>query len=420
MANNLIQFTPNNTGFVGVDISTQLALIQQIFRTALGVTSNPNPSSPTGQLQQELAIVLQNINAAFANILNSINPYSAQGVFLDDICANLNIFRGIGTQAQAILNLTGTARTTIPIYSQFQNTSGDIFYSQSAVTLTGSNDSVQVLAQKYGSQVDVSAGAISIIVNKIDGLNSVTNSAVGTLGSDPQNDVQLLNRFLQSRGAGSTGAVASLYASLASISGLQFYLFENNTSAPITIPLLTPTVRVPANSMWIVTNQSVTAPNAMIIAAAIYNGLSAGCNTYSSLATSVNYTIPLTSQVITISWDVATKVYLYIQVELPLSEINNTNIQNFYNSIMQNYQMNGLLLGTQIYASDFLGILKQYNPSIINVTSLQITFTTTQAKPSVYYDTISLPPLQYLSLSSTDFTVNNISFVVPTANVVTK
>jgi hypothetical protein len=225
-----------STGVIVADTSTTLGEVQATWQAAFGSDLIVTADTPQGVIitTQTLAqSSMLNNNAALAN---QINPNIAGGVFLDAIMA-LTFPRGRtpATKTTVVgVVLTGVASTVIPAGSQARTAAGDLFATQTLVTLDVSGSAtVDFASVEYGA-IPCAINALDTIVTNVLGWETVDNNNAGVLGTTTQSDQAA--RALRSNTLGFQGvslAVAitsSLYATDGVIS---LSYLENYNSAPM-------------------------------------------------------------------------------------------------------------------------------------------------------------------------------------------
>lgn len=228
-------FTP--TGYQALTLSEVIAEINAIFVDVFGANVNLDPASPNGQFINNLANVAIN-NQNFMVLLTSslYNPDIAASVWLDAICALSGIDRIAASNSYATCVCTGSAGTVIPIDTQISNSNGDIFVNGTSGTI-GSSGTIEIIfiAQQTGA-VNVDAGTVNNIINKIYGWDSVNNPTNGTVGGTKQNDNSLRSSrssLLASYGSASLDAI---YAKLVATPNVtDVFVAENDTASPVTV-----------------------------------------------------------------------------------------------------------------------------------------------------------------------------------------
>lgn len=216
----------NQTGTVVADTSDVLAGVQSEWKAAFGEDLDVDPSTPQGVMITAETTARVAVMQALAQVANQLNPNLAGGVFLDAICALMQISREAASYTLVTnVKMTGQPNATIPAgVLAGQGTSGPQFMLLSGVTLDG------VTGIGYGTFQAVIAGptacasgALNTPVTAYLGWETVTNDqsdptnpSSTTLGALVQTDASLRvyrNETLANQGISTVQAqVSNLYA----------------------------------------------------------------------------------------------------------------------------------------------------------------------------------------------------------------
>lgn len=227
----------NATGVVLADTADILAEVQSEYQGVFGADLIVTPDTPQGALiaqETQARANVANNNAAQAN---QINPSQAGGVFLDAICAFLQLQRPAATYTQvAAVTLTGVVGTIIPAGVEATTAAGDIFLSTSAVTIpSGGSISVGFQAM-FSGPVPCAIGALVNIApsTAVLGWETITNPNAGVLGQLQMSDPELRQLRLNTLALGTTGTPEAITSGLAVTAGVTSYKFlENYNSVPM-------------------------------------------------------------------------------------------------------------------------------------------------------------------------------------------
>lgn len=178
----------NSTGVIVPDTADLLGETQQDFRDVFGQDLVVTPDTPQGIIITALTLVKDLVVRNNAALANQINPLIAGGIFLDAILALTGYVRDDETKSTVLVNMTGVPGAVIPAGVTGETTSGDIFESNSAVTLdvTG-NGSVEFSCIVSGP-IGAPANALNSIVSGSLGLETINNPSDATLGTETESD----------------------------------------------------------------------------------------------------------------------------------------------------------------------------------------------------------------------------------------
>lgn len=179
----------NTTGVIIPDTAPILAEVQTEYRAVFGEDLAVTPDTPQGVLITAEALARTqevNNNAALAN---QINPTIAGGTFLDALLALTGMQRTPATKTVVPgVALTGVAGTVISAGSQAKTAAGDLFQTQTLVTLDSNGEAtVDFESVEYGV-IPCAVNALDTLVTNVLGWETVDNPNAGILGSTTQSD----------------------------------------------------------------------------------------------------------------------------------------------------------------------------------------------------------------------------------------
>ena len=159
----------SNQGFQITPSATAIAEAQAILIGAYGINVNLEPSSPNGQLVQNIAIAITQRESDQAETISSLDPNIAAGLQLDAICANLDIERIQAINSTATCIFTGLTGVTITAGSQVANSNSDIFLVDSNLTIGLSGSVTGTVTAQTAGIITVTANTITTIITAING-----------------------------------------------------------------------------------------------------------------------------------------------------------------------------------------------------------------------------------------------------------
>ena len=221
----------NATGVILTDTSGILAQVQSEWKSVYGadlvVTSDTPQGVMIAQEAQARAAVINN-NAAVAN---QNNPNQSGGVFLDSLLAWMGIQRVAAsfTQVPGCV-ITGEPGTIIPQGVQVTTTAGDIFLSQSAITIPASRTTTVNFAANVSGPVPCATNTMTYISasTAVVGWETVNNPNTATLGVTQMSDAlarTFRNVTLANQGVQSPLAIQS---GLSNVVGVTSFAFLQN------------------------------------------------------------------------------------------------------------------------------------------------------------------------------------------------
>ncbi|QEG13827.1 putative baseplate protein [Erwinia phage vB_EamM_TropicalSun] len=224
-----------DTGIISADTQDILLDVQAEWKSALGQNLDVDSSTPQGTLIQSEAVARASVMKTSAELANQINPNYSMGVFLDAICALLDISRGENksTIGQGVI-AKGDPNRVIPFGTRVSTSDGSVFTVLSNATI-GNNRQVSITIVSTGfGPIELPVGQLNIL-DQVIGLASieVTSQSTVVLGRVQLNDPQLkAKRELQlfNQGVGSTGAIQAKALTVNNVQSVK--VVENNTGAP--------------------------------------------------------------------------------------------------------------------------------------------------------------------------------------------
>lgn len=193
---------------------------QTILNRMKGKVSDEWDKSEGGFIHDALAPAATEFEQAYLrakDVLAWSFAVTSYGEYLDMRASERGITRRQATKAVGTLEVTGKAGSFIPANTVFSTEvdSSSVADPTAFVTLdnttipVGGTVNVVIAAVTPGVTGNVPAGAVKVLVSKVDDLETVTNPAPTTGGTDTETDQALLARYLdQVRNPGASGNVA--------------------------------------------------------------------------------------------------------------------------------------------------------------------------------------------------------------------
>lgn len=194
---------------------------------------NLDPSTPDGLKIAHDSEIFGNLDELLQRAYNSKDPNAATGVELDIICAITGTFRKLGTPSQATVTLSGVVGTLVGagvrIKSSVDNTEWTVDQNVT-IDVTGTID-VGVTCTVLGA-IQADPNTLTIILDTVGGLESVTNALPATAGTERETDSQLRLRRNQLVALTGNNQIDNMLGSVGSVEGVRrFVIYENPTNA---------------------------------------------------------------------------------------------------------------------------------------------------------------------------------------------
>lgn len=184
-----------NKGLLVADTTSILADVQAEYKQAFGSNLDLKSSTPQGILISAETAARASVMRNNADVANQINPNIATKVFLDSICALMDIRRNRDLPTTFTnIEISGDPGTFIPALSRCRTQNGDVVLLSSDVTIpNGRTINVSFTSQAPGQ---ISLGTIDVPWTIIDGTigwGSATPRAASSAnaGTVQMSDIQL-------------------------------------------------------------------------------------------------------------------------------------------------------------------------------------------------------------------------------------
>lgn len=202
------------TGFKRLRVADYLPIIQEQARESFGEDADLSDRTPLGKFIYLQALQRAEDNELAEQMWNSRFVDTSEGATLE---ANVKplITRRNWLKANGPVSVTLIKGTTVPAGHLFKTPYNVHFRTlESVAAIEDAVYSMTVECEEYGDIGNVSAGDISIIVNKIDGLLSVTNIEPFFNGQDEETDSELQDRYYESQSKGGSRRIEAIRANV--------------------------------------------------------------------------------------------------------------------------------------------------------------------------------------------------------------
>lgn len=196
-----------------------------------GADANLDPDSQDGQWIDVLAAALNECNQAVIAAYNAFSPATAQGAGLSSVVKINGLKRGVPSNSQAVVTISGVAGTVITGGTVGDSLSLGTVWTLPAVVTISDTGTVDVTATctKEGS-VPAVPGSLTEILTPTLGWQSVTNAAAASPGNAIETDAALRARQEISTAGPSTAIIDGITAAISSINGVgRLKVYENDS-----------------------------------------------------------------------------------------------------------------------------------------------------------------------------------------------
>ena len=324
-------------------------------------------------------------------LAKNMNPYTAEGEFQDALYALIGMQRQYASFTVVTRTIEGVEGTVCDVGSvRFKNSAtDDIFELNTAVTIDATGKATGSFTAIELGAIELDPSALLDIVDAPEGIVGVYYSEgdITTVGDNYEDDNEFRQRWLEINSVKGGNTEGGMYAALLPLcnnSKKNLVIKQNRTNSTVD--------SVPAHSMQIIIKSG---ESNQTIAEAIFNNLMDGVGLYGSIDVTVK---DLSDEDVTISFDRATPVRTYFNVEVVLkdgfilAQVNNA----IKKAIVDNFDY---AMGERVVANDFYQYINAID-GIDYVTTLEVSL-----NGSSYSQTINMDFNEYGTIATADITV---------------
>ncbi len=225
-----IQFTP-----AGLIIPTDAAVLagtQADINAAFGGGLNPGLSTPQGQIASSQAAIVADKDSQIAFLVNQFDPQYAEGRFQDALAAIYFGQRKGATGTAVTCTLGGLPGTTITAGALAYDTNNNTYRLLGTVTI-GSGSTVSSSWQNQATgPIPCPAGTLVKVGQAINGWDSITNPADGSIGRNVESRADFYNRIFNSVAINGEGTTSATYAAVFAVNNvLDCYVIDNPSAS---------------------------------------------------------------------------------------------------------------------------------------------------------------------------------------------
>ena len=223
--------TVTPTGITAPVYSDIYGSLQATFQSIYGSDAVITPDSQDGQLLAIVARAISDANDALIACYRSFSPATAQGDALSSNVKINGIQRGVATNSQVVVRVTGTIGSIISdgiVADALQNKW--LLPPEVVIPSAGYVD-VTATAQQPGA-IQAGVGTITNIMNPQLGWQSVNNSSAASAGAPIELDATLRQRQTTSTAQASQTVLEGIVGAVANLPGVtRVRIFENDTTS---------------------------------------------------------------------------------------------------------------------------------------------------------------------------------------------
>lgn len=233
-------------GVIVPDTSVLLSDIQKRFKELFGENLDVSPTTSQGRLIELFTRSEVFTLQACCALSNMLNLNKANGFVLDDLGALFLISRKPATKTTTTVIMSGVAGTIIPEGTRIKSTDGYVFVNPNRAVI-GDNGSVNVLYEAVDAgEIPASPSTLTIILDSVNGLETVNNPANANIGTEQESDAVFRNRIKTSLTLNAVSILSAIKSAIEQVSGVKSsYCYDNFTDVPVVIDSLS----VPPHSL---------------------------------------------------------------------------------------------------------------------------------------------------------------------------
>ncbi|MGE7621684.1 baseplate J/gp47 family protein [Viridibacillus sp. NPDC096237] len=212
----------NKNGFTRKTYSDLLDEMEAKFKELFGADINLSAYTPLGIIMRVMAFFYAKIWDAIEHVYNSRYIKKANGVSLDFHGGDKNLPRAPATNSYALLTFKGTPNYIIESEERF-STEGDIQFAllDDVVLDASGNGTGEAISIETGAFNRVLSNTITVQVEPIEEITSVTNLLPAVGGTDKETDTPYRNRLLKSNEAKGKAVPSAIETAILNVPGVR-------------------------------------------------------------------------------------------------------------------------------------------------------------------------------------------------------
>ena len=226
------KFIQIKSGGISIADFTQVrdALINR-YKLAYGSDIDLSTGTADGLFINDMALIINNILQSYKTLYSNLNVNTANGEYLDNLCALSNITRKPASNSIANVIVTNNGVNTWKSSAlPFVDKNGvEWDYNESLTLAPGASAPIQLVCSELGP-IEAPAGWITQTLEVTD--LTVNQGDAAIPGENTESDSQLRERRASSSGSAGITVLESLIGSLLNVSGIKdVYLYENTSGS---------------------------------------------------------------------------------------------------------------------------------------------------------------------------------------------
>lgn len=239
----MVEYGVTIDGFVIKPYEVILNEMKVQAKAQFGQEIDLTDTSPLLKFLESTALELFRVWESAESLYYSGYIDTATGTSLDRVVKLIGVIRIPATKATGEVTFTGTNDVTVPVGIRVSTNTGVVFVTTEEGVVAGGSVDIDVEAEEYGDEGNVTATSITTLIDNITGISSISNAAPTTGGEDVESDSELrLRAALSLEGLGKA-TLAAIEAAVLAIPGVtKVTVTENTTTHSVEVVLkgLTP------------------------------------------------------------------------------------------------------------------------------------------------------------------------------------
>lgn len=383
---NLIKLTSS-----GLSVASFIQIkdvLSEKFKEIYGSDIDLANTTADGIYVHNVALIISNILQAFNFLYTNLDIRTAQGTYLESLCALSGIYRQSATQSVAYMSITNNEETSITLQGGTSGTQlhfvdnagiewttcvGDVTHSKATSQIVlepGIAQSVPIYCTIYGP-VQAKKGWIStLLTNEYD--LSFTQIDDAEIGSNIESDAQLRQRRNENISSSGLTVTSNLRGAISKIGGVKNVKIYNNNTGNYLIALDGTIIQ--QGSVYVIINQSQVIDDELI-GTVIYEKMTPGIKTSKSnevCGINHSYTYDEENQVLAnvVNWKECTKISSGLIINISLVKYNNFSLNEFCDNLVS--YLNNLEIGQTFTTYELLSeMISENRTYVMNSIELQ-------------------------------------------------
>ncbi|WP_026878535.1 baseplate J/gp47 family protein [Ignatzschineria larvae DSM 13226] len=214
------------------DFDTIYKRLVEKFRAIYGQDVNLDSDTPDGQLLGLFTQELSDIHQAVTFIVQMLDPYQAQGTWLEQRAMYAGLLRRRSSYSYVDdVILTGTPKTNIPVDSIFIDQNKNKWVTLDRVELNDLGSARVKIRSEQAGAFNLKKSDELQQSTVIIGLEKITANSNSYGGADEESDADFVARFMKSHAINNSEDQAGIQAKLSNLKGVEkCIIYENYTS----------------------------------------------------------------------------------------------------------------------------------------------------------------------------------------------